>query len=244
MLVLNPDFERAKLPSAATKLVASLNNICVSTDVLETEETQECDLDARKLAYVCPVKGTEAQTPSATNRSIAQFLARKRARNNASNCAEFLDSSRKMQDGEPSCARVDAKAVDGDSQVKYDIAKNEGGPLRETVHGISNGVDATKAEGGTEKSSHNAPPHTELEERVQNIEAHAAIRYGKQRFLALRPVYQLIRYMGAVPSMPTTLEARIKFLEDHLIKIEREHPPWAALHFYQPDRGWPPPPPL
>lgn len=52
---------------------------------------------------------------------------------------------------------------------------------------------------------------------------------------------------------------RIKFLEDHIIRLERDYPPWAALHFKQPNRGvsaieshtfsytdhfsqWPPPP--
>jgi len=32
------------------------------------------------------------------------------------------------------------------------------------------------------------------------------------------------------------------FVEDHIIQLEREYPPWAALHFCQPRRGWPPPP--
>ena len=40
-----------------------------------------------------------------------------------------------------------------------------------------------------------------------------------------------------VPNPPRTLLARLKFLEDHLIKLEKEYPPWAALHFNQPRRG-------
>lgn len=53
--------------------------------------------------------------------------------------------------------------------------------------------------------------------------------------------------------------ARLQFLEDHIIQLEKEYPPWAALHFNQPNRGvssrgdtfpysltmcsqWPPPP--
>ena len=40
-----------------------------------------------------------------------------------------------------------------------------------------------------------------------------------------------------VPSPPRTLLARLKFLEDHIIKLEKEYPPWAALHFNQPNRG-------
>ena len=30
---------------------------------------------------------------------------------------------------------------------------------------------------------------------------------------------------------------RIKLVEDHIIELEREYPPWAALHFNQPRRG-------
>lgn len=26
-------------------------------------------------------------------------------------------------------------------------------------------------------------------------------------------------------------------MEDHIIKLERENPPWAALYFNQPNRG-------
>jgi hypothetical protein len=64
-----------------------------------------------------------------------------------------------------------------------------------------------------------------------------------------------------VPSPPASLLHRIKFIEDHVVQLEREYPPWAALHFNQPRRGvsftsylicirlfinghyqWPPPP--
>ncbi|KAN0116288.1 hypothetical protein V8E52_006113, partial [Russula decolorans] len=48
--------------------------------------------------------------------------------------------------------------------------------------------------------------------------------------------------MRYVPSPPASLVHRIKFVEDHIIQLEREYPPWAALHFNQPRRGWPPPP--
>ncbi|CAE6421231.1 unnamed protein product [Rhizoctonia solani] len=35
---------------------------------------------------------------------------------------------------------------------------------------------------------------------------------------------------------------RVKHIEEHIIRLEKEYPPWAALHFNQPNRGWPPPP--
>ena len=71
-------------------------------------------------------------------------------------------------------------------------------------------------------------------------------------------VQPLIRSLA--PSPPRSLLDRLKFLEDHLVQLEREYPPWAALHFNQPQRGvspsdifiktgtypsvlqWPPPP--
>jgi hypothetical protein len=40
-----------------------------------------------------------------------------------------------------------------------------------------------------------------------------------------------------VPSPPASLLHRIKFVEDHIIQLEREYPSWAALHFNQPRRG-------
>jgi hypothetical protein len=41
----------------------------------------------------------------------------------------------------------------------------------------------------------------------------------------------------AVPSPPRTLLVRLKFLEDHIVRLEKDYPPWAALHFNQPNRG-------
>ena len=40
-----------------------------------------------------------------------------------------------------------------------------------------------------------------------------------------------------MPAPPRTLLARLQFLEDHIIRMEKEYPPWAALHFNQPNRG-------
>lgn len=42
---------------------------------------------------------------------------------------------------------------------------------------------------------------------------------------------------GEVPSLPRSLLDRVKFLEDHLVRLEKDYPPWAALHFNQPHRG-------
>ncbi|KXN90829.1 MAP3K12-binding inhibitory protein 1 [Leucoagaricus sp. SymC.cos] len=202
-------------------------------------------LDERKLDYVQLVSGDKARTPSSINKEISAFLARNRARNDASNRSEFLlslsekrkrlqESSDTPEDGViPSCARTDARTIDREAQMKYDIAKNDEGPLRRTKakkgdgkHSAVQLPSSARVEGSVvvvpsdeEALSKHLPG---VDERLANIETHLAVRY--------------------VPSPPKTLWARLKFLEDHIIRLEKDYPPWAALHFNQPDRGWPPPP--
>ncbi|CEI97064.1 hypothetical protein RMCBS344292_11205 [Rhizopus microsporus] len=43
---------------------------------------------------------------------------------------------------------------------------------------------------------------------------------------------------------PFSIFERVKILENTLMEIEREHPRWAAVHFNQPNRTFPPPPPI
>ncbi|THU85697.1 hypothetical protein K435DRAFT_685083, partial [Dendrothele bispora CBS 962.96] len=196
------------------------------------------------------------------NKSISSFLANKRAYNDVSNRAEFLRSLAEKRasmpdppETIPSCARADAKVVNRDAQMKYDIAKNEDGPLRRTVKltikppaesGTSSASASTptattvaKGKGKaqnvkkdtvgkavnlslTDEDRLTAGRHPGLDERLTNVENHLAVRY--------------------VPSPPRNLLDRLQYLEDHIIRLEKEYPPWAALHFNQPNRGWPPPP--
>ncbi|EDR11984.1 uncharacterized protein LACBIDRAFT_324304 [Laccaria bicolor S238N-H82] len=216
---------------------------------MPTPEETGPSLEERKLEYVHLANGAQPRSQTSINKSISAFLAKNRARNNASNRSEFLytlaeQKKRRLLDDQnagdaahiSSCARTDAKPVDRDLQMKYDIAKNEG-PLRRTVKAAV-GEESSAAEERKEEKKKNAVviPDQDLEdperataarypaidERLENVETHLAIRY--------------------VPSPPRTLVARLKFLEDHIIQLEKEYPPWAALHFNQPNRGWPPPP--
>ena len=102
---------------------------------------------------------------SRINKSISLFLAKNQARNDASNRAEFLISlaeRRKRQGVEEdiggtsgkTCARVDAKAIDRDAQMKYVIAKDK----------VDEEVPST--------------PYPGLVERLKNIEDHIAVRFG------------------------------------------------------------------
>lgn len=83
--------------------------------------------------------------------------------------------------------------------MKYDIAKNEEGPLRRTTNTNANantsdnasGLDATKCEVGEDmsanmgvgvgadgKESVTAERYPPLDERLKNLETHLAVRYG------------------------------------------------------------------
>ncbi|KAK0438334.1 uncharacterized protein EV420DRAFT_1736269 [Desarmillaria tabescens] len=188
MLVLNPAWERETVPGALERLIENIKHL------------PESEPDDRKAAYT-----GDLPPPSRVTKSISQYLSRNRARNDASNQAEFLRPA-----SEASCARTDAKTLDRDTQMKYDIAKNDDGPLRRTM----------KKEKGKQKADEESPA---VFERIANVESHLAVHY--------------------VPSPPASLLARIRFLEEHIIRLEKEYPPWAALHFNQPRRNWPPPPP-
>ncbi|KAG6885773.1 hypothetical protein C0993_009878 [Termitomyces sp. T159_Od127] len=243
---MNPDWEKNVVPDALSELVQNISAL----------GSGEVPLEQRKLDYVQLANDMPPRSQSTINKEISRFLAQNRARNNASNRAEFVYTpAQKRQrltddnaDIGPSCARVDAKPLDRDVQIKYDIAKNEEGPLSRTMHS-SETRDSGK---GKQKAKEEQPSSPELEqdwtaskhpgidERLRNIEAHVAVRYGRCRVLYTPPI--LSENQFPVPSAPRTLLARLKFLEEHLIRLERDYPPWAALHFNQPNRGWPPPP--
>ena len=121
--------------------------------------------------------------------------------------------------------------------MKFDIAKNEEGPLRRTLKvemkdENNRPTDKDKPSEGNQAATANR--HPGLDERLKNLETHLAMRYGK--FARPATVANLTTYTE-VPLPPASLLHRMKFVEDHIIQLEREYPPWAALHFNQPRRG-------
>ncbi|CAE6499229.1 unnamed protein product [Rhizoctonia solani] len=96
--------------------------------------------------------------------------------------------------------------------MRYDVVKNEDGPLGKTMKAGEHSKLSTGAGDGS----------LGVAERFQAIETHLSVRY--------------------VPGPPADYMLRVKHIEDHIIRLEKEYPPWAALHFNQPNRGWPPPP--
>ncbi|KAF9793074.1 hypothetical protein BJ322DRAFT_100262 [Thelephora terrestris] len=210
MVVMNPVFERDVVPGA-------LNTLLDSLALGKLRSPRDRPLDQRKLEHVHLRPEIEPRTQSQTIKEISLLLARNRARNDASNAAEFLFRGPRTSEADsegdtPSCARADAKPINRDTQMKYDIAKNEDGPLHSTLR--------------TEQTPNIEHPavaahETVLESRLRDVEDHLAVRY--------------------VPLPPNSIADRLKFLEDHITQLERDFPPWTALHFNQPNREWPPP---
>lgn len=227
MVVMNEDWERKVVPGAIGELVRDMMTLGKYKD---GEKPQERLLEDRKLDYIHLSGGQQPRSQSTITKSVSQFLAENRAKNDASNRSEFLQSiaekRRRLDIREdvdetiPSCARTDMKQLDREVQMKYDIAKNEDGPLRRTVQGVNRKEAQEKPVALSDGSE--SKDHPALDERLKNIEAHLAVRY--------------------VPAPPRSLLSRLQFLEDHIIQLEKEYPPWAALHFIQPHREWPPPP--
>lgn len=77
--------------------------------------------------------------------------------------------------------------------MKYDIAKNEDGPLRRTMKaGVLLAVDSTTSvkddPNGVVRPAEDYPSaerYPALDERLQNVEKHFAVRYG--RSFVIRP---------------------------------------------------------
>ena len=112
----------------------------------------------------------------------------------------------------PSCARTDAKTQNRDLQMKYDIAKNEDGPLRRTMKtGVMSGTDSNQPTAAAKDSVNRSTPSSEdypsierypaLDERLQNVEKHFAVRYGgcSVLFVFVRLIKELL-YISAVSS--------------------------------------------
>ena len=97
--------------------------------------------------------------------------------------------------------------------MKYDVARNEEGPLRRTVKapthvGVKDeqslkGKGKRKAVDGEDGVDVNAERHPGLDERLTNIETHLSVRYGKP-FPSPNPTSPKMwtRYSPLSPSLP------------------------------------------
>ena len=62
--------------------------------------------------------------------------------------------------------------------MKYDIAKNEDGPLRRTVKGLDGKEAKGKEKVGALTDDTASELQPAMDERLKNIESHVAVRYG------------------------------------------------------------------
>ncbi|KAI9496435.1 hypothetical protein BDB00DRAFT_750654, partial [Zychaea mexicana] len=158
----------------------------------------------------------------ATNDEIQQriqtFIQAKQAEVDASNRTEFLNRVDPTS-ADVTCARADAREINRNIQMKFDIVNNEDGPLARSLMSSHEHVQVSTAAAAAAGDQTAAS-----DERIRNIEQHLNVTFDDH----------------AIP--PFSLHERIKILENTLMDIEREHPKWAAVHFQQPNRKFPPPP--
>ena len=103
---------------------------------------------------------------------------------------QFEANKINSDDSIASCARADTKFQDRDTQIKYDIAKNEGGPLKRTMKRSQTAGDASAPDlqpsFPTVRDNVREPDaksHPGLAARMEAIEEHLGVRFGTCRSL-------------------------------------------------------------
>ena len=159
------------------------------------------------------------------NKSISE-LARHLARSGASNRTEFLHTHRRLRTGEgsevlrpgkgksasnevesASCARADARTVDHDVMMKFNIAKNEEGPLGRTLKVEMKNENERHADKSTEGDRLVAAGrHPGLDERLRILETYLAMRYSESR-LSRADMIELMVYVKSTIAPVITLSS-------------------------------------
>ncbi|KAI8387415.1 hypothetical protein BD560DRAFT_382419 [Blakeslea trispora] len=152
-------------------------------------------------------------TSSEVEQRINQFIQAKRNELDESNRTEFLSRHDPSAD-DVTCARTDAREINRNIQMKFDVVNNEDGPLARSLQ-------STKQTMVTDQLS-----EADMNERLQNLQDHLHVK------------------IDTAAEPPFTVHERIQILENTLMDIERQHPKWAAVHLNQPNRAFPPPPPI
>lgn len=166
----------------------------------------------------------------ATTKEVDQrmntFIQAKRNELDESNRTEFLSRHDPSAD-DVTCARTDAREINRNIQMKFDIVYNEDGPLARSLSTFNDKKQHSKDTASLSNSNNSSEKVTvDATERVNNIEQHLNIRLDEDA------------------NPPFSIFERIKIVENTLMEIERQHPTWAAVHFNQPNRNFPPPPPV
>lgn len=222
-----------KLPDELEKLVTRLiecleRHVQAKEDIIEKPEKEHKDLLIRKRKHsetneeeeqerIKRMESEQVQiraTAKEVDQRVNTFIQGKRNELDESNRTEFLNRINPSAE-DVTCARTDAREINRNIQMKFDIVNNEDGPL----------ARSTITVGNKHTENHTATAADPIE-RINNMEQHLNIRLDH----------------NAKP--PFSIFERVKILENTLMEIEREHPRWAAVHFNQPNRTFPPPPPI
>ncbi|ORX41518.1 hypothetical protein BCR36DRAFT_180491 [Piromyces finnis] len=139
---------------------------------------------------------------------INTYIHKKKTENNESNKKEFIDQNKYKKE---MCSRTCPARINRNQQLKLNIIKNEVGPLDRSVTDNDNDNKNGKSKS---KDSQNID-NNGLSERINNIKEH----------------------LNIVTPLPPKMYERIKVLEDKIMKIEREFPTWATIHFNQPNKN-------
>jgi hypothetical protein len=179
----------------------------------EEEEEEEKERIKRFDGEQIQIRATTEEV----DQRINTFIQAKQSELDESNRTEFLSRHDPKAD-DVTCARTDAREINRNIQMKFDIVNNEDGPLARSLLAFN---DKSKSNETTETAV-----AADTTERLNNIEEHLNIK------------------LDGTAKPPFSVFERIKILENTLMEIERQHPTWAAVHFNQPNRNFPPPPPV
>ncbi|CAO3627853.1 unnamed protein product [Mucor hiemalis] len=158
-----------------------------------------------------------------TDKSHPDLLVSKRKRSSNDQEEEEEEEERdrvKRLDTEQIQIRATTKEVDQRMNTFIQAKRNELDETRSLLTFNDKKQHSKAIEPSSEKVSVDAT------ERVNNIEQHLNIRLDEDA------------------NPPFSMFERIKIVEDTLMEIERQNPTWAAVHFNQPNRNFPPPPPV
>ncbi|KAG9301937.1 hypothetical protein G9A89_020981 [Geosiphon pyriformis] len=186
------------------------------------KEIEEGDKPVKRIERIDAQQVQIRATHSEIVQRIEEFAQFKKSEINNSNRAEFLRKSQDPNDNESSsCARTEAAEINRNIQMKLEIVNNEDGPLARSTFNLScqqnyaNSVDSNQ-------NISDLP--IGVEERLSNIQDHLNLRI--------------------ISPIPLNVYERLRVLEDKIMELERDYPPWAALHFNQPNRQGPLSPPV
>ncbi|KAI7905929.1 uncharacterized protein BX663DRAFT_540599 [Cokeromyces recurvatus] len=218
-----------KLPEALEALVEKLlktleKHIDAKEQLLNKHEKEHEDLLVKKRTYASKEEEEEEEererakrfnseqvqiraTTKEVDQRIDTFIQAKRNELDESNRTEFLNR-RDPAAADVTCARTDAREINRNIQMKFDIVNNEDGPLARSLITSSNTANT--------KDSH-VNTSADITERLNNIEEHLNVKIDE----IAKPSFSVFE--------------RIKILENTLIEIEKQYPLWAAVHFNQPN---------